>query len=260
MKTLFQLLVLQIQFFTRIPVPFTVEWSERKFVQGIPFYPLIGAGLGAIAALVMNWFSPLELPVLSAIVTITVLTVLGGGLHLDGLADTADGFFSGRDRERTLEIMKDSRIGTNGTIALILVFALKSGALLSLENALIPLICASLFARISMICAAAFSSYARTDSGMGKYMISHTGKKTALFSTLVALTFALILFSHQWKVVLIFCGVAVLGGLAMALYSTKKIGGTTGDVLGAQVELMETTLLILAPILMKLFAQADLLQ
>ncbi len=251
MKSLFEMIALQLLFFTRIPLPFEVNWAEGKFSRGLPFYPLIGAGMGAIAAAVILALSSLQLPVLSVILALTVLTILGGGLHLDGLADTADGFFSGRDRERILEIMRDSRIGTNGTVALILIFLLKGSALLSLEHPLMALVCSTLFARVSMIFTAAFSSYARTGSGMGMGVISDTGVARAFVSSLVALPFAVALFSPDWKQIVILFAVAVIGGIAMARYSTSKIGGTTGDVLGAQVELMETVLLVLCAVLGK---------
>ena len=117
MKQGLKQLLLMLQFFSRLPLPWQLTVTEEDFHQGILFLPLVGLLLGAVNALAY-WLGAMlggrELAALAAIVSNLWLT---GAFHLDGLADTCDGIYSSRKRERMLEIMKDSRVGTNGACA-----------------------------------------------------------------------------------------------------------------------------------------------
>lgn len=111
-------LVLMLQFLTRLPVNVQVDFDRKIIARGTLFFPFIGMLVGAIAAAVyyLLYYVNLDVASLGAVFTIIAVT---GGIHLDGLSDTADGFFSSRSREKILEIMKDSRVGTFGVIAII---------------------------------------------------------------------------------------------------------------------------------------------
>ena len=119
--------IILLQFMTRIPVPVKVEYDEEKLGKAIKFFPLVGLIIGFFLFTV-NFFAGkvTDNRQITAVIIIMAEILVTGLIHIDGLADTADGLFSYADKERMLEIMKDSRIGTNGTVALILYFLAKT--------------------------------------------------------------------------------------------------------------------------------------
>jgi adenosylcobinamide-GDP ribazoletransferase len=123
-----------LRFLTVIPLPGKIGTSEEELAHAVPFFPIVGLLLGCMAVPVAKIVFILLPPLPAALLTVLLLLGFSGGLHLDGLADTADGFFSARSTERMLEIMKDSSIGTMGAIALILVLLLKTACLASLND------------------------------------------------------------------------------------------------------------------------------
>ncbi len=142
-------LVSALQFITSIPVSRNAVFEPRAM---IPFFPVVGLILGIIVALfdafaIRLWPAPV-----AAVLDTALLALLTGALHLDGLGDTADGLYGGRTRERALEIMKDSRIGAMGMVAVVFALAVKWGGLSALgeHRALLIVIVPSL-ARASMI-------------------------------------------------------------------------------------------------------------
>ncbi|HKN02871.1 MAG TPA: adenosylcobinamide-GDP ribazoletransferase, partial [Buttiauxella sp.] len=124
---IFRLFFATLQFMSRIPVP--VRWSEgietHQYVRGIVTFPFVGLVLGALAGVVFTLLQPWAGLPLAALGYVLALALLTGGFHLDGLADTCDGIFSARSRDRMLEIMRDSRLGTHGGLALIFVIVMK---------------------------------------------------------------------------------------------------------------------------------------
>jgi len=117
-------ILLAIQFLTRIPVKKVIEYNNKNLRIAISAFPLIGLIIGLISGLLFRILVVYDDQV-AAGVCILAMVILSGGLHLDGLSDTLDGFLSGREKERTMEIMKDSRLGTFGALGLILVILLK---------------------------------------------------------------------------------------------------------------------------------------
>ena len=115
--------LMQIQFLTRIPIPVKIKFDEKVFARSMMLSPLAGFIIGIILGFTYYFAHLTEKPLFAAVMVVAAWIVLTGGLHLDGLADTSDGIFSNRPKEKILEIMKDSRIGTNGTIALILIIS-----------------------------------------------------------------------------------------------------------------------------------------
>ncbi len=238
----------QVMFLTRIPVPSRIEFSEDDLVKGVIFAPLAGILIGLLPAAAYYLLSGAGLIPLAAASAVVLNILLTGGLHLDGLADTADGFFSYRNKERILEIMKDSRIGTNGALALVIILLMKFSIILSLipEHAVIFLVITPAAARMTIAWSAGLSPYARNESGMGKAMVEKTGIKEILFSiiitaVLVAAVFRFSLIMLPAAVVISAAGFAFI----FSRYSLKKIGGMTGDVIGAVIELTEVVILAL---------------
>ena len=126
-KNSFEQFIILIQFMTRIPIPLKISYSEKKLGKSIKFFPLVGLIIGLILYfsnfLVTVYFKNIFYNKTIIAIFLTILEILIVGIiHIDGLADTFDGLFSYAKKEKMLEIMKDSRIGTNGTVVLILYF------------------------------------------------------------------------------------------------------------------------------------------
>ena len=122
-----------LQFLTVLRVPLRFQGAGVDLERCAPFFPLVGLLVGALAALFDFLVSQILPSAIASTLTVLILVKLTGGLHMDGLADTADGFFSARDRETILAIMRDSRIGTMGVMAIVFVILIKVGALTTLE-------------------------------------------------------------------------------------------------------------------------------
>ena len=128
-----------IQFFTRIPIHSKTELSNEEFGKSLQFAPLTGLIIGVLLAL-SDFLLRLVLPALpAAVLTLLFYVGITGGLHLDGLGDSFDGLLSGRSRERMLEIMKDSRVGSFGVLAVWFALAINTASILSLSGFISPI-------------------------------------------------------------------------------------------------------------------------
>ena len=237
---------LAVQFLTRLPVAPAPYYSPQGFAAAVRWFPLVGALIGGLCAsvfwLAQTWF-PGPVAIVLALAAGLAVT---GALHEDGLADTFDGIgAAGTDRERALEIMRDSRLGTYGTVALITALALKLAALAALP----PLgICAALVAghglsRLSSVLAMQTSSYVR-EAGMGTPLaakrLSTRGWLAILLGGLVLVAGLAALLSPM-AALLALAGAAI-GHIAMRLYYEPGLKGYTGDTLGAVQQASETGL------------------
>ena len=227
--------LLAVQFLTRCPVPFPELFTESRFVASTRYYPLVGLFVGAVAGAAF-WLAHVFFPVPLAVVLATAASLLAtGAFHEDGFADTCDGLGGGATREESLEIMRDSRLGTYGAAGLGLMLAAKVLALAAAPAALIPWLLAAAHAasRASAVLAAAGGSYVR-DAGTAKPVASGV----APGSLTLALVTATAAVGGLWLVTSPAVMVAGLAGLAAghvvmrALYECK-LGGYTGDCLGA---------------------------
>lgn len=252
----------QIMFLTKIPVPKFIEFNEDDLVKGVIFAPAVGIIIGLLPASAFLAISTAGFSLVAAVTAITLQIMLTGALHLDGLADTADGFLSYRDKTKILEIMKDSRIGTNGTLVLIIVLLLKFSVLLTMraEHAAFYLLVTPVAGRMTIAWSAGLSSYARKGKGMGKAMVEKTGRREIIISTVI--TLALISAVFWFKLIIlpvILVAAAAVFAFLFSRYSEKKIGGMTGDVIGAVIELTELVLLVLLLVLEAIPALAGIL-
>lgn len=237
--------IIMLQFFTSIPVPINMDCDEKDFGKGLIFAPLIGLLVGLILYLiyrVLSLFLPINLTCALLIIAYIVLT---GGLHLDGLGDTFDGLFSNRPKEKILEIMKDSRVGTNAVLALISVILLNYAMLTEIKTDSVMLKVLLLFpvaGRIGSLMGAGISVYARKNDGLGKSFIDHCGKKEMFIGGLLSI---LIFFIVHGVNGLIIGAIMLLTASIITKIFSVKIGGATGDILGAVCELNQTVFLIL---------------
>jgi adenosylcobinamide-GDP ribazoletransferase len=229
-------LLAALQFLTICPVPSRFQCGEQELRRSVAFFPVVGLLLGgALAAL--DYGVGFVLPVLPAsVVVIIAMLVVSGALHMDGLADTADGFLSSRKRERILEIMKDSRTGPMGAIAVVCVIVLKVAALVSVGGATrwAVVVLMPLAGRCALVVQMSVLSYARPEGGLA----SAFGKPRWA----VAVALPVLLATAWWTartMGLAAAGLSVLVTLLFSFWCRRKIGGFTGDTLGAACELAE---------------------
>lgn len=228
----------QLQFMTAIPIPLNLKFDEDEFARAVIFFPLIGLIIGLPLAGVYFLLSLLDARLAALSLAVVMEILVTGGLHLDGLADSFDGIFSYRPRERILEIMRDSRIGTNGTLSLIVLLALKVILLYSIENlAFVPiLLLMPLMGRTAAVWSIGLFGYAREGKGMGAAIVAKTGFKQIAISSVLAA--ALISLVYSFHYIALLAAVIALS-LLFSLYVKRKIGGITGDIIGAIIELSE---------------------
>jgi adenosylcobinamide-GDP ribazoletransferase len=239
-----------IQFLTRLPVPRALNSSETDIGKAAAFFPLVGVIVGGGAALVfvvLQRILPLAGSVFCAIVFAVFIT---NGFHEDGLADSFDGFGGGWKKDRVLEIMRDSRIGTYGTLALIFVVLAKFTLLSSLPAGQIWrwLIVAHTASRWTTLPLCMWLPYARAE-GQGKLVAKQLGTLEIMTGTV---TLLLVLLLLPWQAALATSLVAALLTLLSGFYFRARIQGITGDCLGATNQLTEVGLYITAVILLHL--------
>lgn len=221
-----------LQFLTIIPVRIKRTFGERELAQSMFFFPLVGAVIGFVLAGVQSAAILAFPPLVVSVLLVMVLAVLTGGLHIDGLADTADALFSGKDREAKLRIMKASDIGAMGSAAVAMFLMMKVALLGSMEPRIIisVLILMPVAGRCGMLLPALASRYARTSDGTGRAFIGNLSAEVVLPSILITAVIATGLLQLVGLIALaITLVVAVLVGKLIAL----SVGGMTGDTLGA---------------------------
>jgi adenosylcobinamide-GDP ribazoletransferase len=208
------------------------------------YFPLVGLMIGLILALgyyLLSFFLPRALVLW---ITIGLLAFLTRGLHLDGFADTMDGLGSGGPREKILEVMRDSRIGAFGVMGLILLIGAKYLALDQIPNLSIPftLILMAVVGRNAMVLVCYRSPYARSEGGLAKPFAENLSAREVLISS--ALTFGIAFLLIGVKGIAISLGIGLFS-LGYRYFFIKKLGGVTGDVLGAANEMAELLCLLL---------------
>jgi len=212
--------------------------------RGVPWFPLVGAALGGAAALT-GWAVSLVLPAtvagLAAVATGAVLT---GGLHLDGLADTADGY-GGRTRERALAIMRDHAVGSYGVVAVVLDVGLRAAAtaaLLGRQRGVLALVAAGALSRAASAGLGALLPNARPEGGQAGLLVDSGRARAGLAAAVGAAVAALCLGWRGLAGALLAAAVAALWGR----HCLRRLGGVTGDTLGAVSEAVEVLVLLLA--------------
>ncbi|WP_296173776.1 adenosylcobinamide-GDP ribazoletransferase [uncultured Brevundimonas sp.] len=241
-----RLFVCAVQFLTRIPTPQLAGFQPEWIQQSARYYPLVGQLVGGTAALVLYGAAQVWSPWIAALLAVAAGVVLTGGFHEDGLADTADGLGGGLTRARRLEIMKDSRLGSYGALALGLTLALRAATLAALAQfspffSAVALLAAHGLGRAAAVGAMTVMPYGG-DPGMAK---EGRPDRASLLGLTVAVLIAL------WPLVF-FSPATGAGGLALGLafgavpawLAWRLIGGRTGDVLGAVEQAFEVGFLL----------------
>lgn len=229
--------LLMLSFFTRVPIGKWVPYTDERYKSSLVTFPIIGIFIGAFLALTVS--IPGITGNIKTLLCILVYIAVTGGIHLDGVADSCDGIFSNRPKERVLEIMKDSHIGAFGVIALILYFmSFYIGAVnLDWKWLLIMPFVGKTMGYFS----AGFSRYAREDHGMGYLFIEEIHKLPACLYLvgMSAMAFAIL----GWTG-LISVFAAFMGTIWLILKTKKVINGQTGDTIGFVIELSQMLFLL----------------
>jgi adenosylcobinamide-GDP ribazoletransferase len=230
-----------LQFLTCFPLPRLEERAADEFAGAAIFFPVIGLLFGLILVLINFLLHPFASSGLLSVLLVTILAVLTGGLHLDGLGDTFDGLGAGGDRERVLRIMDDSHVGAFGLIAIVLVLLLKIHSVESLESdRWRALLSAPVLGRWSMVLLGFRSTAAKP--GLGASLIDHLATRHFVLASIITVLLA--------AVILRATGIALMAWVALfmmtcKIYFHRRLAGLTGDTFGAVGELSETSVLVL---------------
>lgn len=228
--------LLSLRFLTILPLGGYPSPTEASIIAAGKYYPLAGLIIGG---LLWGFYQGLELifpPPVAAGLLLLFWVLLTGALHLDGLGDCLDGLYGGSNQEERLRIMKDVHLGTMGIVGLILMLGLKYlflNEMLYDPSLWIWLFLLPALSRWTPIFLSFLFPYARPGGGLGAALVSGTGKKELFWATVLAWGPVLV-FTGFWGIGLI--GVLLIWSLICGWYFSKKLGGVTGDVLGAVIE------------------------
>jgi adenosylcobinamide-GDP ribazoletransferase len=260
-----RLFFIALQFFTRVPVPRWVGFEPQWLQQCARYFPLVGAVVGGFSALVL-WAAQLAFPATVAVGLAMAASVwLTGGFHEDGLADTCDGLGGAVSREKALTIMKDSRIGSYGALGLILVLGIKATVLLGLVDtdpslATMALVWAHVASRAAPVWILHHLPYAGdAEHAKAKPLATRVGGPgLAIALGLVIATTAVCAWLAPENVPLLLGAIVASAALTFHLQSKldRRLGGYTGDTLGATQQIVELAALLAFLALAPLFPAA----
>ncbi len=242
--------IVALQFLTRFTVSSKrFELTKEDLANSMICFPVIGMFIGCCLVLVNTALS-LFLPslVVDSFIIMSLIFITKG-LHLDGFSDTIDGFAAGKTKEEILEIMSDSHIGAIGVIGIFSLLILKFSLLheMPVETKNIALILMPVLGRWVMVMAASSSDYAKETEGLGKPFTDYVGLKEFGFATIITVLIGWVLFSFgqlSYKGIILIL-IVYLANLYLLRIIKKRIGGITGDILGALCEITEVLVLLL---------------
>lgn len=231
--------LLMLAFFTRLPLPQT-PYTEERYIRGIKLLPLVGAVTGGFL-----WTAAFARPYLPGplfgVVLFLLYLLITGGLHLDGLADSCDALFSGRDRETMLEIMKDSRSGSFGVLGLIVASAFYLALLPSASPA--ALFFFPVIGKCTPALAVQLSPYVRPE-GMARLFAAHCTRSCAWIGTMLVF----FVLGLAEPALLLPAALSLLLAGILTRRVERTLGGITGDVLGLLCEVSQIAFLALIPV------------
>jgi adenosylcobinamide-GDP ribazoletransferase len=237
MIRMFKDVLVAFQFLTRLPTP-KIEYEPDALARAACFFPLVGIGVG-VSAYLVHYLLMDHLPKTVIAIVVLLLTVLiTGALHEDGFADAADGFGGGWNREQVLLILKDSRIGSFGALAIVFSFGARLVLLAQLPERRFAafIICAHMLCRWTALPLGYFLQPARVEIGQGSRLGGKLSFARTMFSTLLTFTVAIYFFRFQfWIPMLVATAITAISGF----YYKRRIGGITGDCFGATNQLTE---------------------
>ncbi len=239
---------LAIQTMTRLPLKKQFDVCCQDYADSVAWFPLTALMAGAVMCGAYVLLCLTGIPYLAAFACVLAAIMFTGGLHIDGFADVCDAFFAGKTKERTLAILKDSRMGTYGVLGIVFVVAIKTILLAGIhpEKAVWILLAMPLCGKIPLILCAKLSRYPR-ENGMAKCIIESLKTSTALIAIVIC-SVAVVFVGGLASGTIVVAG-AIATGAIMHFISEKKIEGATGDVLGACNELGEIIFLFVMAVM-----------
>jgi len=236
-------LIAAIQFITAVQLGKPQEFSPQRMV---PFFPLVGLLIGILVALLDRVFLLLWPGSVAALLDVFVLIGVTGAFHLDGLGDTADGLYGHRSRESALAIMKDSRIGVMGLVAIVCCLAVKWAGIAGLhDQRSLLLVIIPAYARASILFGMRLLPYCRGTEGTANPFFDQKMRISSFWGLLIPLALSYLL---DWQALLLLnLGFIILVFLILVYYK-KKISCITGDMLGAMTEITEAGLFLILSI------------
>jgi len=234
--------LLAFQFLTTIPLKIK-EISEQRIAASVIYFPLVGLFLGLFLLGISNLLSYLGFSYLASnVILVVILIIITGGMHLDGLADTTDAFLSGKSKEEMLNIMRDPCAGTMGVLSLICIILLKISLLTSINILFRPhaLVLMCVLSRWSVVPVMFVFPYARREGKAGVF-IKGMNLKILVLSTSAVIICAIL----TWQINGLIALLIILGfACVIGKFVSRKIGGITGDTLGATIEMTEIITLL----------------
>ncbi len=232
-----------LSFLTIIPVGKDLAPEPDRLARSMGFFPAVGLVIG-LGLVVLNWLldSLLPRPVLDCLLILFLITITGA-LHLDGIADLIDGLAGGKDKSGILAIMKDSRVGAIGVVGLIMVLLLKYLSLFNLDPNLksAALIMTPAAGRWVQVILANYCRYLRPQGGTGAVFVELVGEREVMIATGTLIVAALVLFGLNGIFLVFLFGIVTM---LLMRYFQSRLGGVTGDVLGAATEIIEVMSLL----------------
>jgi adenosylcobinamide-GDP ribazoletransferase len=239
-----------VAFLTRVPLPASWHFDAADVGRAAVCFPLIGAGLGLIGVAAIRLLALTKsgvTPPVAAILVVALGAGLTGAMHLDGLADMADGFGGGRSREDVLRIMRDHAVGAYGAVALVLLILVKVAALTALLERSVAepyLIVAPMLGQWASVPLGCFLPYARrAEGGLGSAITDYVGWGELIRATALAVVLTVLV--AGWRGVACWMAVGVVTAIN-GRWCSRRIGGVTGDTLGANTEICEAAVLVIA--------------
>ncbi|MEJ2157324.1 MAG: adenosylcobinamide-GDP ribazoletransferase [Desulfobacteraceae bacterium] len=241
-KRIYQGLRSSVQFLTIMPWPGEGAFDARA---ALPFFPICGLGIGVALVVVDALASQLWPRLIVSLIDVVALAVISGALHLDGLADTADGLYGRREPEKILSIMKDSRVGAMGVVVVVCGLFLKwMGIAHIAAHYKIWLLLVPAYARAAVLFGTRFLPYGRPGGGTAHPFFHPPLKATDFWSVVVLVALSLLI---SWQSIILNAGFAAVMVTVLWWYR-RKMNCITGDMLGALIEIIETGLFLVAAI------------
>lgn len=241
--------VTAVQFLTILPVRRKREPDENDLARSMPYFPVVGFLIGIVLVYSDGLFLWLVPDTISNVLLLAFSVLLTRGLHVDGLADTIDGLAGGRDPHSRLAIMKDSRIGTAGALGVFFLLLLKYAALNSLftNYKAAALLTAPVFGRWSQMLMMFQARYAR-EQGTGKAFVGHLRWGGLAAASIIALGLSAFVIMDDVHTAYLAIGLPVVVLMVTACWRwfiVRRLGGVTGDAVGAANELVEALVFLL---------------
>jgi len=236
---------LAVGFLTRIPMLVRIDYSQKLMNQCSVYFPLVGLLLGALYAGLFTLLSLAWSPLVCVLLVLCFHLFVTGAFHEDGLADSVDALGGGYSVEKRLEIMKDSRIGTYGTVALVMALGLKAALLLDAQSIWLALLVAPAISRLTPLLLMAGLPYVTDpDKSKSKPVAEGFSRKRLLVSVVFTLVTALVFSPWLPGLWLVAITAILTVALVWGWYLQRQLGGYTGDTLGASVVFCELALLL----------------